>query len=232
MRTFLTLPILLFIAATAVAQQDDVTLLIEPIDRQYLRPGMDTLAILASHQGEMIEVGLAILETRIDDSTITRIEYLAIADNPPMRADSFLIDRKSLLPIASYKKGDYTRDLIFEGTSIRIVEAESTRTIPLTSKPFYASSMDLMLRSLPLETGYSATVPVFSELSLASMDVHITVKGKEMAGTRDGGKCEAFIVQVEGGSVEGTYRLNVKDRSLVGFEGKYAHLVRVRGCER
>jgi hypothetical protein len=201
-------------------------------DQQFLRAGSDSFGLFAEHQKQIIRIGTLILETELNDERITRVEHLLIDNNPPVRSDSFTLSRQSLLPLASHKQSDHPRDLIFDDTSVRFQDADTSRIIRLRSKPYYASSLDILLRCLPLKKGYSTTLPVFSEPTSDVQNYSIKVTGRENLKTVDGGSCEVFVVEVKGGTVEGTYRMSVEDRALISFDNRYAHILRINGCSK
>jgi hypothetical protein len=201
-------------------------------DQRFLHAGRDTFALLTEHQEQIIRVGTVTLETELNDETITRVEHLLIDNNPPMVADSFTLSRKTLLPLASHKHGDHPRDLIFDGTSVHFRDADTSYVVRLRSKPYYSGSLEIVLRCLPLKEGYSTTLPIYSEEKSSAVKFTIKVTGRERLQSFDGGECEVFVVQVKGGSVEGNYRVNVNDRALIGFDNKYARLLRIDGCSK
>jgi hypothetical protein len=201
-------------------------------DQRFLHTGSDTFALLTEHQKQIIRVGTLILETELNEETITRVEHLLIDNNPPVRSDSFVLSRQSLRPFVSHKQSDHPRDLYFDDTSVRFQDADTSRIIRLRSRPYYAGSLDILLRCLPLKKGYSITLPVYSEIKSVVEKYTIKVTSRESLKTFDGGSCEVFVVQVKGGSVEGTYRMSVDNRALISFDNKFAHILRINGCSQ
>lgn len=205
-----------------------------PLDMTFIRPGLDSVAILVQRGGETRQAGLAVLETRIDSASgtprVIQMQRLLVGAQPPVTADSALLHWGTLLPISAHKRGDTPYDFLFGPAGVRIVSLRNASTLEfaLASPVFYSNTVELLLRALPLRVGYRAVLPAFAE-GFAS-ELHFSVTGEENVRTLDGGTCRSLVVEVREGEDSGTYRIATATRDLVRFDSEFTTLVRPTGC--
>lgn len=205
-----------------------------PLDMTFVRPGLDSVAIMTERGRDTIQVGFAVLETRIDSASgtpvVVQIQRLLVTSQPPITADSAHLHWQTLLPISAHKRGDTPFDFIFAPTSVRMVSLRNSNQmeVPLESPRFYSNSVELLLRALPLRVGYRAVLPVFAEGFTS--ELHLSVTGEESVRTPDGGTCASLVVEAREGEDTGTYRVATATRDIVRFDSEFNTLVRPTGC--
>jgi hypothetical protein len=204
------------------------------LDTTFVRSGTDSLAVLTAHGGQSVRVGTLVTEIRADpprdDRRVIYVQRLLIDGEPPVLTDSLHVRWGTLLPIRAHTRGDDPRNFYFttEGVWIISLGDSPDREVDLDVLVFYRA-FDLLLRALPLRTGYHAIVPVLSQEDGAG-ELHVTVTGEESVRTLDGGACPALVVEVRDESFSGTFRLSTADRSVIRFDSPQATLVRPTGC--
>ncbi|MEM0962699.1 MAG: hypothetical protein AAGK21_09210 [Bacteroidota bacterium] len=101
----------------------------------------------------------------------------------------------------------------------------SSFDIDLSEVPFDPTSMLLIARSLPLEAGYTATVPTFSPISRVR-DVTLTVVGEENVTGIDGESRMAWVIQEGHGTSGGRQEVSTSDLARRFFvDGETRELV-------
>lgn len=206
-----------------------------PLDMTFIRPGLDSAAILMARGGDTMRVGLAVMETRIDSTSgerrIVEVHRMSLGPGAPATADSSHLRWQTLLPISSHTRGDSPYDYHFGPSGVRVVTIRDgrAREVALDAPVFYEGSVVLLLRALPLRVGYRAVLPVLTPGG-APGEMHVTVTGEEDVRTLDGGTCACLVVEVRTGRNVGTHRLATATRALVRFDSEYAILVRPTGC--
>ncbi len=231
---FIALAAALTIPAATLCQDVEHVRPGAPLDMTFIRPGLDSVAIVMEHQGETMQAGYAVLETRIDSASgtplVIQVQRLLIGSEPPITADSAHLHWQTLLPISAHKRGDTPFDFIFGPTSVRMVSLRNSNEmeVPLESPMFYSNSVELLLRALPLRVGYRAVLPVFAEGFTS--ELHLSVTGEESVRTPDGGTCTSLVVEAREGEDTGTYRIATATRDIVRFDSEFATLVRPTGC--
>jgi hypothetical protein len=224
----------LTIPAAALCQDPEHVRPGAPLDMTFIRPGLDSVAIMTERGGQSTQIGFAVLETRIDSASgapvVIQIQRLLIRNQPPVTADSAHLHGRTLLPISAHKRGDTPFDFIFGPTSVRMVSLRNANEmeVPLASPMFYSNSVELLLRALPLRVGYRAVLPVFAEGFTS--ELHLSVTGEERVRTPDGGACTSLVVEAREGEDTGTYRIETATRDIVRFDSEFATLVRPTGC--
>lgn len=195
-----------------------------------LRDQADTLDVMIARGDDAVPVAMLVLRTtRTDTATLLRVERVTRSGGAVMGVDSFTMHRRTLAPIAVHTtEGNGTRKLRFEGGRVRGSGAAGRVDTPLAAPAFYGNSTDLVLAALPLRAGYEARVRFFEHGARAA-SARLRVTGSEDVATRDGGRCTAWRVEVEGGSHAGTYW--IANRSLVRYDGDGGlRIVRRFGC--
>lgn len=204
------------------------------LDTTFIRPTVDSLAILATHGGRSVRVGTAVREIRVyppsDDRWVIYVHRLLMDGEPPVVADSLVAQWGTLLPRRAHTRGDNPRNFYFatEGVWIMSLRGDPRIEADMDALVFYLAP-DLLLRALPLRPGYHAILPVLSREDRAG-ELHVRVTGEDNARTLDGGTCPALVVEVREGAFSGTFRLSTADRSVIRFDSPQATLVRPTGC--
>jgi hypothetical protein len=204
------------------------------LDTTFIRPRIDSLAIMTAHGGQSVRVGTAVTEIRVDppreERYVIYVHRLLIDGQPPVVADSLIAFWGTLLPRRAHTRGDDPRNFYFSTEGVWIISPrDNPRTeVDMDALVFYLAP-DLLLRALPLRPGYRAILPVLSRQDRAG-ELHVRVTGEDNARTLDGGTCPALVVEVREGSFAGTFRLSTADRSVIRFDSPQATLVRPTGC--
>jgi hypothetical protein len=194
-----------------------------------LRDQVDTLDVMMARGEEAVSMGVLVLRTtRTDTATLLRVERLTGRGGAVMGVDSFTVDGRTLAPIAVHTmEANGTRKLRFEAGRVR----GSGGDTPLAAPAFYGNSTDLVLAALPLRAGYEARVRFFDHGEEGASSSRVRVAGSEDVATRDGGRCTAWRVEVEGGSHTGTYWISAGTRALVRYDGDSGlRILRRSGC--
>jgi hypothetical protein len=198
-----------------------------------LRDHVDTLEVMLSRGEEAVSMGTLVLRTtRTDSATLLRVERVTVSGGMVMGVDSFTVDRRTLAPIAVHTvERDRTRELRFVEGRVRASGGGAPVETRLAAPAFYGNSTDLVLAALPLRAGYEARVRFFDHGDEGAATARLRVTGSEDVVTRDGGRCAAWRVEVEGGSHTGTYWIAAGDRSLVRYDGESGlRILRRTGC--
>jgi hypothetical protein len=231
----LALAAVLAIPTAALAQQPERIRPGAQLDTTFVGSRIDSLAILATHGGQSMRVGMAVTEIRADtprdDRHVIYVQRLLIDNQPPVVADSLIAHWGSLLPIRAHTRGDDPRNFYFAAEGVLIMslgDDDPDREVDMGAPVFYRA-FDLLLRALPLRPGYRAVLPALSQEDDAG-ELHVSVTGEDSARTLDGGACPALVVEVREGSFRGTFRLSTADRSVIRFDSPQATLVRPAGC--
>ncbi|HEX2189255.1 MAG TPA: hypothetical protein VHG51_10180 [Longimicrobiaceae bacterium] len=208
-----------------------------------IRPGVDTLVFLrGTGDAEQPVPGLVLtLRTTLEGdgpgAVVVREEETRGRNGTVVDADSFVLARPSLAPVRQRSAGGQgERTLRFDGRRV-----QGSRTGPGMQTPvdvaleepvFYANSLDLVLSALPLREGYAARIPVFDAGSGAVAELRARVAGAETVRTADGGSCQAWRVEVAGGSSNGTYWIERSGRGLVRYNAAQGEMrmLRKSGC--
>lgn len=205
------------------------------LDTTFVRPRVDSLAVLTTRGGQSVRVGTAVMETRIyppsGERRVIYVQRLLMDGEPPVVADSLIAHWGTLLPVRAHTRGDDPRSFYFAADSVIMIiplGSDPHREVELDALVFYRAT-DLLLRGLPLRPGYRAILPVLGQEYEAG-ELHVAVTGEDRARTLDGGACPSLVVQVREGSFAGTFRLSTADRSVIRFDSPQATLVRPTGC--
>ena len=181
--------------------------------------GIDSLLILIPQNGHLYKVGSLVLNTDlVDDNAeraLRRVEH-ATHDGTLVSADSFVVAQNTLLPL-------YQRSQDSKGT-------HKLDLRKMTKPEFYDNSMDLILASLPLSSGYKANLALIGEN--AELIADIQVVGKVSIKTVNGQKCNSWEIQVDVGEGSGTYWLSDRSRILVRYVTAAQNMIiaKIHGC--
>ena len=207
MRVFLPLVLVLcaWVATDAIVPGDEV------LDSSRISVATDTLALVFPNDGAPVVGGLVVLETERQGDAFVRIERMLGAELQTVHTDSFVVDARTLAPIAQRETGEGVEDdseQRFDGSA------------------FYANQTDLVLAALPLVEGYAARV-LFDD-----GERQVEVGALESVGVADGANCPAYPVRVSGGYGTGLYHVAADSRALVRFAPESGSFViaRLRAC--
>jgi hypothetical protein len=218
--------------APAAAQRPEVGPGSAEIRTDSLRDHADTLDLMIARGDEAVLMGTAVLRTTLTDAaTLLRVERVTV-QGVVMGVDSFTLDRRTLAPVAVHtEERNLKRTLRFEGGRVRGSGDGAPADTVLAAPAFYGNSMDLVLAALPLRAGYETGVRFFDYGKEGAATARVRVAGTEDVATRDGGRCTAWRVEVEGGSHTGTYWIGAGSRSLVRYDGGSGlRILRRSGC--
>jgi hypothetical protein len=223
------------IPAAAPCQESEPVYPGTPLDTTFIRAGIDSLAILVERGDDTVRAGTWVLDTRIHSAPggrrITRVQRVLIGAHPDTVPDVAHLHWQTLLPDSAQVRGEVPYDFFFEPMGVRIVSLEdsSTAELALESPVFYAGTMDLLLRALPLRVGYGARFPVLRPDGEQD-EVYLRVTGEESVATLDGGACTSLVVEVGFTGDGETYRIATATRDLVRIDSRYSTTVRSIGC--
>ncbi|HEX2081073.1 MAG TPA: hypothetical protein VHG08_25450 [Longimicrobium sp.] len=222
-----------------------------PLDTTFIAPRTDSVAILEGREGDTLVVGYGVMETRthVVDGVrrVVHVQRLFIEGYPDaFVADSAHLHWSTLLPISAHTRGDTPHDLHFGPGNVRVTalprsddfdpadfdsttDRDSTTSEVALAEPVFYVVVDLLLRALPLRTGYRAVLPVVTDYGELS-EMRVTVTGEETARALDGAACPVLVVEVEEENYGGTFRISPVNRAIIRFDNEYSTLVRPAGC--
>jgi hypothetical protein len=170
-------------------------------------------------------IGRMELRTRVVviDGTpfIVRTEAIWM-DEELVQVDSFTLQRSTLAPRSLHSaSAESSVRLEFTTDAVRRVEAgdwgADTADVPLPGPVFLAGTTDLLLGSLPLRPGYSASLAVYdAQDGFDTLTVEVEVM--EEVPLPSGGSISTWRVGVTEGSRVSTYWMDRESRRLVQFE--------------
>jgi hypothetical protein len=225
MRTLPLLAAVLLASAPAAAQQ-----VLHPgsaaVTADSLRERTETFDILARDDGRWVPLGEMTLRTvraTVDGrDAVVRTEKTWIEDEL-VQADSFVLDRRTLAPIAVREEGvEATRWLRFgDGGRLRTIDdgdwGADTAEVELAEATFLSGVTDLMLGALPLAEGYSVDFAVYDPV--AGIDtVRVMVQGREELRLESDARVPVWRVRVLHDATGGTYWMDRESHALVQYE--------------
>jgi hypothetical protein len=130
--------------------------------------------------------------------------------------DSMIIDRSTLRPVSRHQRGPITMDVTYTDTSASgeiTMRGQSTSVSQQFDRPTLAGGAHdlLALSTMPLEPGFSTSLPVFSARQQTVQTARFEVTGTETVET-PAGTFEAYVVDVTVGDdkVSGTVHLRAE----------------------
>lgn len=201
------------------------------IDGARITAGVDSLAVLSGSGESLPNPQVLVLRTTVDSASVLRTERLV---GRPTALDSFVVARATLEPrFASPRdEDDKLSTVTFErGRVIR--DADGRRQIhPLERPTFYANSMDMLLRALPLRAGLAGALEIYEPDRQRTLKVTVRVRDLEQVITADDGSCSAWRVEVSGpGEYNGIFWIGARSRALVRWQADGDVIfLRLRGC--
>lgn len=232
------LPALVFLLACAAAPA---------LGAQVLRPGSGVLAPERIRAGadtfdmyfEDSEPGrpeaVLVIETLLADQggtpVIVRRETLSYEDLP-LQADSFVVERGTLAPIAARFQGigtsgsaDFAPGRVQGWTW---ADRRDTVDTALSGPVFLRAAMDLVLGALPLAEGWAAELAFF-DAEEGESTVRVEVRALETV-ELPAGPVRAWRVRVRGSGSEGTYWMQEGTQTLVRFVAADRSMQLIRAC--
>lgn len=225
MRTPSLLAALLLASAPAAAQQ-----VLRPgsaeIAADSLRERTETFDILAREAGGWMAVGEMTLRTvraAVDGrDAVVRMEKTWI-DDELVQADSFVLDRRTLAPIAARQEGvEVTRWLHFgRGGCLRTIHDSGwggdTADVELAESIFLSGTTDLMLGALPLAEGYTVDFAVYDPV-IGIDTVRVAGVEREELRLESDARVPVWRVRVLHDATGGTYWMDRESHALVQYE--------------
>lgn len=218
--------------------------------QQVLRPGSagiaahaprertETFHILERDAGRWMPLGEMTLRTvhatADGREAVVRTEETWI-DGELVQADSFVLDRRTLAPIAAHTSGvEASRWLHFgEGGRLRTIDdgdwGADTAEVELAEPAFLLGLTDLMLGALPLAEGYTADFAVYDpEIGIDTVRV-ARVEREELRLESDA-RVPVWRVRVLHDATGGTYWMDRESHALVQYENDARTLRIVRAA--
>ena len=229
------LPLVALLAACSPSAGDEVLPRIEVgsplVDGSRIRPGEDTLAVLTGSGERPENAQILLLRTAVDSTRITRVERIM---GEPAPLDSFVVARVGLRPLyAAPRDAEGKRSTVtFEPAAV-VREAEGRRQRqPLERPAFYANSLDMLLRALPLREGMQGSLVMYEPERARTVRANVRVLGLERVITADDGSCSGWRLQVDGPDrYRGTFWIGERSGTLVRMEvGGDLIFLKVTGC--
>ncbi len=182
--------------------------------------GTDSLLILIPQNGQLYIGGSLVLQTGLEDyngkKVLSRVERSVAHDGTLFSVDSFMVAQNSLFPL-------YQRSQDQGG-------AHKLDLGNMNKPAFYGNSMDLILASLPLRSGYEAHLALTDEKG--NQIANIQVIGMGSIKTAEGEECNSWEIQVNASDNSGIYWLSDPGRVLVRYAPAARNMIiaRIRGC--
>ena len=172
-------------------------------DGRLLRPGVDTLVIYFIQGTDTVRSGLLVDELRVVDraqgSLLQRV-YHSVDQRLGTRRDTIVDVLETLAPVRYRSRASRSQEhLDFQpGAVTGWARATGGDSIPvrmtLPDAVYNSASFDLVIRSAPLQEGWTATIPVLLGSRRELSTVPARVVGASMLGGRPTWRVEAEIV--------------------------------------
>jgi hypothetical protein len=152
---------------------------------------------------------------------VVRTEETWIGDEL-VQADSFVLDRRTLAPIAVRQEGmEATRWLHFGEGRLRTIDdgdwGADTADVELAESTFLSGPTDLMLGALPLAEGYTVDFAVYDPV-VGFDTVRVAGVAREALRLESGARVAVWRVRVLHDATGGTYWLDRESHALVQYE--------------
>jgi hypothetical protein len=230
----------LSVPASGMAQTADPVVRIAPgsthLETGRIPVGTDTLMAAAGQAEHLRVLARVYLQTNYDPITdaISRVERVSGMGDQHAVADSFVLSRTTLAPRFAAPMTERGRVFIsFAGDSAIHREATTpTAAVSQVGGAFYGNSMDILLRSLRLRRGFTATVSLYEPSARSTSDAQIIVDDVDVVRTAAGERCETWRVRVESRDHGGTYWVSTDSGALIRYQASAepVYLLRLSGC--
>lgn len=195
------------------------------VDGARLHPDSNTLRMVLSQGGQSRQAGTMTQVLRpvtVDGrAAYLRVQIVSAPGAGDVAVDSAYVNRKTLAPIRRISRDPGRRTAyVFEGAHVvgAITDA-SGKTQPLDQHldaPLFDSNpLDLVIRALPLKTGFRARLPTYEPELGGRIVVRIDVLGQDSAQDSSGHMVPAWVVEVSHGGVAGRFWIGEKRRTLL-----------------
>jgi dipeptidyl aminopeptidase/acylaminoacyl peptidase len=202
---------------TATADASDAPSGIAMMDGSELEPATLSYDATMEMQGRSIDLSsVRRIAAASTDGTET---WTVVGETETPRAtviDSMIIDRSTLRPVSRHQRGPITMDVTYTDTSASgeiTMRGQSTSVSQQFDRPTLAGGAHdlLALSTMPLEPGFSTSLPVFSARQQTVQTARFEVTGTETVET-PAGTFEAYVVDVTVGDdkVSGTVHLRAE----------------------
>jgi len=198
------------------------------LDSTPIRSGTDSLAVYVVEGEDVIPVGRLILETTVEGDRIRRVEEFIGRLGEVVWRDTFELEDGTLRPINASSTGLREETITFEEQSVRMEAGGGMREAPLGGPVFFANSMDVILASLPLEEGFSATIIALDPESLEEREMPVRVTRAVAVRQAEGAARETWEVHLDLGGAVDVYHIDQTTGELIRFESALDSVVMLR----
>jgi hypothetical protein len=202
------------------------------LDTTPIRAGTDSLAIVVVEEDEGFIIGSYVLETSIQDNLITRKERMMAPGGVVIWGEEISVE-DGTLRLRSVTAVDARQDDIAVDGSIITRRWDDDgepqeRTASLAHPSFYPNSLDLVLRSLPLGEGYSATLVLLDPDALSELHVPVHVGRAVAVADYHGVNSNTWEVHVHLEGAVDIYHFEQETHELIRYESAAQKLVMLR----
>ncbi|MHB0950254.1 MAG: DUF3108 domain-containing protein [Gemmatimonadaceae bacterium] len=161
------------------------------LDGRFLHPGTDSLAVYVVRGNDTTETGILVDELRVIEqggTPVVQRVYRSVDKVLGWRLDTLLDAQASLAPIRHRSRTEKSFEFLEYGDRavtgwIPPEGSDSARVqVVLPSTIYNSSSLDLVVRALPLREGWEATIPAFVSAKREIAQVQMRVAGSEVVG--------------------------------------------------
>lgn len=194
------------------------------LDTTALRPGIDSLAIYLSRNGQLQRLGTLWDELAlIDSGGASRLRRVYRTTNALFGAhlDTIYSTWPDLKPISRKTDAERTRgSIVFRQDSVvgwTHTPPESRRAIRLRADPalYDGSSFDLLLRAAALRHGAAIAVHGVTGTTDTAVVLRARVTGSDRLATEWGGSADVWIVEMDFAGLQSTLWIDKRSRALI-----------------
>jgi hypothetical protein len=226
--------IFLVLVSVATAQADipEVRPGHDALDATPVRAGSDSLVIFIITEDDALGIGSYHIDTVIENDLITRTERMLGLEGELLWGEEVMLRDGSLHMVSVRALAGVADHVTADGNAV-------TRTWHEDGQPreqrqafeapaFHPGSLDLVLRSLPLDEGYAARIVVLDALSMQQWAVPIHVERAVVISDVHGQNYATWEVHVDLDGAVDVYHLERDTRDLIRYESAADRMVMLR----
>lgn len=222
----------LLLTAAAPLAQDGIRPGHDVLDTTPIRSGIDSVAVYLIDGDEIFAVGRYLRETTVADGVITREDRFFGRQGEHAWTERFVVEDHSLRPIEVEIGGMRPVSARFsdgavERTFSRDDDPDTARA-ELAAPVFHASSLDLVLPSLPLAEGYQTTLLALDDETLAERSLAVAVRRQVNVQQVGGESVTTWEVGVEVDGATDIYHVDPSFGVVVRYESAADGVVLLR----
>jgi len=228
-----TVAVALFAAQPAIAQDlpqirpGDAAIDVFPV-----RAGADTLAIFVIEGEEAFAIGQYVIETTIEGGRITRSDRMLGLQDEVLWGEHAILEDRTLRPIGIRSQVASAHELTFDDGMVTREWVEDgvahSATAESDAPAFHPTSIDFVIRSLPLAAGYAANLVVIDLETLGENLLPVHVEREVVVQDVNGRSYTTWEVHLDLGGAVDVYHFEQDSGALIRYESALDALVMLR----